>query len=91
MDHFELRRQSDGLVYCFTRKDAHSFVRADNPALTIAWEGPWGWLARLPESGEVAGRPWEMLPAHQTQAYPPEGVWISRKDGRSHVYRLVHA
>lgn len=88
MKTFTLQRQNDGLVYTFDRACRHSFVRRDDPAMRIAWEGPWGWLARLPETGIVAGRPWEILPQHQRDIAPPEGIWISRKGGRSYVYDL---
>lgn len=88
MQQFELHRLSDGHVYRFERVSAHSFARLDNPEMRISWEGPWGWLARLPQSGEIAGRPWEILPEHQQIARPPRGIWISRKGVRSHVYDL---
>ena len=88
MEKFELHRPADGLVYRFTRTGRDAFVRTDDPGMTIKWEGPWGWLARLPETGVVAGRPWEILPQHQSQLAPPEGIWISRKGDRSHVYQL---
>jgi len=89
MERFELRRQSDGHVYTFDRTAQHRFIRRDRPELAIEWEGPWGWLARVPETGVVAGRPWEILPEHQQALAPPEGIWISRKDEKSHVYQLV--
>lgn len=89
MDRFELRRHSDGMTYVFDRAGPHSFIRQDDPAMTINWEGPWGWVARLPGNGVMAGRPWEILPQHQREAAPPIGVWISRKDDKSYVYHLV--
>lgn len=89
MNRFELLRPADGLVYVFDRTGPHGFARADDPAMTINWEGPWGWLARLPGNGVVAGRPWEILPQHQSADAPPTGVWISRKDDKSYVYQLV--
>ena len=89
MERFELYRQDDGLTYTFERTGPHCFARSDDSAMTIAWEGPWGWVARLPGNGVVAGRPWEILPQHQREEEPPAGVWISRKDGKSYVYQLV--
>lgn len=91
MKTFTLKRHSDGYVYTFDRVGRHSYVRRDNPEMRIDWEGPWGWLARLPKSGVVAGRPWEILPQHQRETAPPEGIWISRKGGRSYVYDLSSA
>ena len=88
MDRFELCRQSDGSRYIFERTGPGRFARADNPAMTIDWEGPWGWVARQPGNGVVAGRPWDILPVHQSSARPPMGVWISRKGGKSYVYDL---
>ncbi|MEM6759957.1 MAG: hypothetical protein AAF601_10805 [Pseudomonadota bacterium] len=90
MNQFELHRHSDGLIYRFDRTGPGTFARADNARITITWEGMAGWLARLPDTGVVAGRPWETLPAFQSDSAPPEGIWISRKDGRSHVYTLSH-
>lgn len=90
MDRFELCRQSDGQTYVFDRAGPGRFVRRDDPSLTIDWEGPWGWLARLPENGVVAGRPWEILPAHQNAEAPPRGVWLSRKGERCYVYELTY-
>lgn len=89
MDQFELHRLNDGLVYTFDRVNAHCFARRDDPLMRISWEGPWGWLARMPQNGVVAGRPWEILPQHQREAFPPCGVWISRKGDRSYVYQLI--
>lgn len=89
MERFELQRQSDDLTYVFTRVGQQCFARVDNQAMTIQWEGPWGWVARLPGNGVVSGRPWEILPQHQRAEAPPAGIWISRKDGKSYVYRLV--
>jgi hypothetical protein len=89
METFELRRTSDGRTYVFKRAAPHLFCRSDNPAMTIGWEGPWGWLARMPDNGIVAGRPWEILPQHQSETAPPRGVWISRKGAKSYVYDLV--
>lgn len=88
MDSFELQRSSDGLVYHFDRAGKDHFLRRDDPRMAIQWEGPWGWLARLPETGIVAGRPWEILPQHQSSLAPPEGIWISRKGDKSYVYQL---
>lgn len=91
MNQFHLHRLSDGLTYRFDRFGRHTFRRADDPAMTINWEGPWGWLARLPENGVVAGRPWDILPAHQVDTAPPQGIWVSRKGNRCYAYRLEAA
>lgn len=90
MDRFELHRCADGLIYRFDRVGRHVFARADDADMRIAWEGLWGWTARLPKSGVLAGRPWETLPAFQVDTYPPQGIWISCREARSHVYTLIH-
>lgn len=90
MDRFDLRRRTDGVTYHFERSALRSFSRVDDPRMRIAWEGPWGWLARRPDTGEIAGRPWDILPAHQSDLAPPQGLWISYKAQRSYAYDLVH-
>ena len=91
MDRFELYRQHEDLAYRFERDGPHSFARVDDASMKVVWEGPWGWVARLPVSGLVAGRPWEILPAFQDPHRPPAGIWVSRKGAKSYVYTLIHA
>jgi hypothetical protein len=89
---FELRRQSDDLVYTFVRT-----VRDDNiPAYKrqdgnywITKRPEWGWVAWDEASRSCMGRPWNVLPQDQGDQ-PPEGEWVSRKDSKSYVYSLVY-
>lgn len=81
---FELRRQSDDLVYRFDR-DGDGFVRADAPH-RIEKHPTHGWIAWSDPEG-ITGRPWAG-PGHGDA--PPEGVWVSRKGPKSYVYDLVH-
>ncbi|GLH80831.1 hypothetical protein SSBR45G_57400 [Bradyrhizobium sp. SSBR45G] len=89
---FELRRQSDDLVYSFTRMHrpdgSIGFKRADGDHW-IVWKPDWGWIAWDDGSQSCMGRPWNVLPQHQGAA-PPEGDWVSRKAAKSYVYTLVH-
>lgn len=89
MTKFELRRLSDACVYEFVKVAPKVFARMDNPRMTIAWEGPWGWVARDPDTQAIAGRPWEILPQHQQDQHPTRGLWISRKGSQSYAYDLV--
>lgn len=92
-DTFELRRQSDDLVYTFTRTgraDGLPGFRRDDRDLWIVFRPRLGWVSWDEDSGSVTGRPWEVLPEDQSSDAPPEGVWISRKGSKSYVYRLVH-
>ena len=91
-DRFELRRQSDELVYSFVRttdprggmayqrRDLNVWIRRD-PRL--------GWIAWDDETQTCTGRPWDVLPQDQGE-HPPEGVWVSRKGPKSYVYELVY-
>lgn len=90
---FELRRQSDDLVYSFIKKDRSDgllgFQRADRD-LWIIFRDRLGWVAWDEERQTVMGRPWNVLPEDQPTDYPPEGDWVSKKGAKSYVYDLVH-
>ena len=92
-DRFELRRQSDDLVYSFSRQPRSDgqigFQRADQD-LWITYRQGLGWVAWDEASQSVMGRPWHILPHDQTDACPPEGEWVSKKGPKSYVYDLVH-
>ena len=89
---FELRRQSDDLVYTFVRT-----VRADGAVAYKRRDGDywierraeWGWVAWGYETQSCTGRPWNVLP-HDQGDCPPEGDWVSRKGPMSYVYSLVY-
>ncbi|MCA0940137.1 hypothetical protein LCM08_12325 [Salipiger pacificus] len=89
---FELRRQSDDLVYRFERCTGPSghagFKRTDGDHWIIRHE-LLGWIAGDWGSDEVFGRPWDLL-AVQSGEVPPEGIWVSRKGPKSYVYELVY-
>ena len=92
-EKFELRRQSDALVYIVVRtpKAGHTaaYKRQDGDYWIIR-RPDWGWVAWDSESESCAGRPWNVLPCDQSD-YPPEGDWVSRKGAKSYVYSLVYA
>ncbi|WP_076865104.1 hypothetical protein [Bradyrhizobium mercantei] len=95
-ERFELRRQSDGLVYVFVRKTRPDgtvgYQRQDHDRGEDLWIEPradWGWVAWDPASQSCTGRPWNVLPAAQGD-HPPEGDWVSRKGPKSYVYSLVY-
>lgn len=92
-DQFELRRQSDALVYVFIRKDrtdgVRGFQRTDQD-LWITYRPVLGWVAWDEASQTVMGRPWHILPHGQSEDCPPEGEWVSKKGSKSYVYDLVH-
>jgi hypothetical protein len=91
-DRFELRRQSDDLVYTFTRTvnsdQSIGYKRADGD-YWIVRRPDWGWVAWDEASQSCMGRPWDVLP-HDQHDSPPEGVWVSRKGPKSYVYELVY-
>ncbi len=93
VDHFELRRQSDDLVYRFERAarpdGLPGYLRQDEPHW-IVWKQPIGWVAWDDPTQSVMGRPWDVSPADQSPEGPPEGIWLSRKGPKSYVYALVH-
>lgn len=93
MDYFELHRQIDNLVYQFDRVElvngTHGYKRRDAD-LWILNDAKKGWFAQDPVTGDIAGRPWSVLPEDQKD-YPPEGEWVSKKGIKSYVYLLVHA
>ena len=91
-ERFELRRQSDDLVYRFAR----SIDRRGEPAwrrqdldVWIRRDPRLGWIAWDEETQACTGRPWDVLPQDQGER-PPEGVWVSRKGPKSYVYELVY-
>ena len=90
-ERFELRRQSDDLVYSFVRKvrpdGTVGYQRQDQGSLDRAPAGA-GWPGD-PAGQSCSGRPWNVLPAAQGD-HPPEGDWVSRKGTKSYVYSLVY-
>ena len=90
--YFELRRQTDGLVYRFdlTPLDDGSYgYKRRDADLWILWNSDFGRIAVDPEMESIAGRPWSVLPRDQSDA-PPEGEWVSKKREKSYVYELVY-
>lgn len=90
---FELRRQSDALVYRFARavrNDGEIGYRRDDRDLWIVRLPAQAWVALDDLTGEVTGRPWNVLP-HQQTDHPPEGAWVSMKGAKSYVYELRYA
>ncbi len=94
LDHsyFELRRQSDDLVYQFDRRPLPSgefgYKRRDQD-LWIVFKPEFGWVAYDEETGAVMGRSWNTLPKDQGD-HPPPGEWVSKKGVKSYVYLLVY-
>ncbi len=91
--YFELHRQSDDLIYQFDRKPTFEgkigYQRRDQD-LWITYRPEWGWVAYDEESRSITGRPWNVLPKDQTSDHPPEGEWVSKKNGKSYVYLLKY-
>ena len=93
MEYFELQRQIDSFVYQFDRvilDDGKYGYKRRDADLWILNDGKKGWIAVDPVTGDVAGRPWSVLPEDQND-YPPEGEWVSKKGIKSYVYKLIHA
>lgn len=91
-ERFELRRQSDDLVYIFVRRpveDGGNAYKRQDQDIWIVYRPDWGWVAWDEVSDACTGRPWDTLP-HQQGNHPPEGDWVSRKGSKSYVYTLVY-
>ncbi len=91
--YFELRRQSDDLVYQFDRMQrgdgSCGYKRRDADLWMVQIDGL-GWVVTDPITSEITGRPWSVLPQDQTD-HPPEGDWVSKKGLKSYVYSLVYS
>jgi hypothetical protein len=91
-EKFELRRQSDDLVYTFVRSlrpDGSVGYKRDDGDHWIVQKPDWGWIAWDDASQSCMGRPWNVLPREQ-EDFPPEGDWVSRKGSKSYVYVLCY-
>lgn len=91
-EKFELRRQSDELVYTFvraTRQNQTAAYKRMDGDYWITKRSEWGWVAWDDASQSCMGRPWNVLPQDQGD-HPPEGEWVSRKGSKSYVYSLVY-
>lgn len=91
-NYFELRRLSDDTIYSFTRlrlPDGSFGYKRKDKDLWIIRDAALGWIALHPESDEITGKPWNVLP-HEQGDYPPEGEWVSKKGVKSYVYKLVY-
>ena len=89
---FELRRQSDELIYTFIwtiREDNTAGYRRQDGDYWITKKSEWGWVAWDEASQSCTGRPWNVLPQDQGD-HPPEGLWVSQKGSKSYVYNLVY-
>ena len=75
-----LKRKSDGLTYVFRRRESDEWVRTDMEILIK--KGPdskWGCY-----SGDaIVGKP---MINSDSSSLPPEGEWISSKNGKSYIY-----
>jgi GNAT superfamily N-acetyltransferase len=89
VDCLTLRRPLDGLTYLFRRQADGAFVRDDQPTLSIRHHPGLGWTMHDPQTGALTGRPWDETQRH-APGQPAEGVWVSRKGAKSHVYELTH-
>ena len=90
--HFELRRQSDGLVYQFDRRhreDGSVGYQRRDADLWIVFDDDLGWIALDESTGEIGGRSWN-VPVRSQGDHPPEGEWVSKKGDKSYVYALVY-
>ena len=86
----ELRRQCDGLIYDFSAQgklNGRTAYKRSDGDFWIAYDNAWGWCAKLPETGEIAGTSFD-VPVCQQGDEPPEGCWVSRKGANSYVYEL---
>ena len=91
-DQFELRRQSDELVYRFdrmNRDDGRPGYKRSDADLWIIRSDEFGWVAIDEVSGVVTGRPLNVAPEGQTD-HPPEDDWDSRKGTKFYIYSLVY-
>ena len=91
-DRFELRRQSDRLVYTFERQarpDGMAGYKRTDGDYWIIHRSDLGWVAWDFEHQLLADRPWFVEAADQLD-YPPTGEWVSKKGPKSYVYDLVY-
>ena len=94
IDHqwFELRRQSDNLVYTFRRSpgpNGQAAYQRQDGDYWIIFRSDLGWVAWDDSTESCMGRPWDVMPDAQGD-FPPEGVWVSRKGSKSYVYDLAY-
>ena len=91
-DSLKLQRQSDGLVYAFTRTGGDGrgsiYVRSDG-VVRIVYDKTFGWSIWDPADGALIGRVWNVPPDRQAE-YPTAGTWVSRKGSKSYVYELTY-
>jgi hypothetical protein len=92
-EHFQLRRLQDDLLYHFDRQrrpdESIGYKRRDQD-LWIIFLAEYGWVAVDEVTGAITGRPWNSLLKDQTEEYPPEGEWVSKKGIKSYVYELKY-
>ena len=92
-EHFELRRQSDDLVYHFHRQlrpDKKIGYKRRDQNLWMVFSPESGWVAVDEETGVITGRPWNPRLKDQIEDYPPEREWVSKKGIKSYVYELKY-
>ena len=89
---FELRRQSDELVYRFEpdgQFGGRPRWRRTDGAVFVTWRDGLGWVIWDDALEAVTGRPWTLPPSEQGDR-PPEGMWVSAKGAKAYVYALVY-
>jgi hypothetical protein len=92
-EHFQLRRLNDDLVYHFDRRlrpDERIGYKRRDQNLWIVFLSEYGWVAVDEETGAITGRLWNIPLKDQTDDYPPEGEWVSKKGIKSYVYELKY-
>lgn len=92
-EYFELLRLSDKLVYQFDRKtmpDGSIAYQRRDQDLWIVYNTDFGWIAWNDDDQSISGRPWAVMIQDQNPDHPPEGEWVSKKNEKSYVYRLIY-
>lgn len=81
------------MIYQFDKMELpngeYGYKRRDGD-LWITYRDKLGWVAYDEESQTVMGRPWNILPDNQNNAYPPEDEWVSKKHEKSYIYKLMY-
>ena len=79
------------MVYRFFQEestgDRQRFKREDAD-VWIVRHANLGWIVTDQSLENVLGIPWGIAEPQQSAGEPPAGVWVSKKDDRSYVYKL---
>ena len=88
-NYIEMYRYCDGAIYKFYLVEDEAAVRyrRQDKNIWIIRHPDYGWVIWDETDNSLMSRPWD-TPITKQGDQPPQGVWVSKKEKNSFVYKL---